>query len=202
MKHPPEDLVEKLLDASHQFVGTGLDVSMDDVAEASGVPRATLYYYFSGRDDLVNFYLTHKLESVSVAMQKAVASEGTVTERFEACIRAVLHAMADQPALCTELPEALRRAQKNFSEVALKADAVMRQPLRDLLIEGKASGDFNVPDVDMVIDALHGAVGQVALIRLTMHGELDADAVADTLVPLMVTGLSATGERLTATLAP
>jgi hypothetical protein len=72
----------------------------------------------------------------------------------------------------------------------MKADAVMRQPIRDLLIEGKANGELNVPDVDLVIDAIHGAVGQVALIRLNMYGELDADKVADTLIPLMITGLS------------
>jgi len=191
MKQPPDDLADKLIAASSQFTGTGLDVSMDEVAHAADVPRATLYYYFSGKDDIVNFYLTHKLESVSTAMQKAAASEGSVIDRLGAVIRAVLGAMADQPALCTELHEALRRAQKSFSEVALKADSVMRQPIRDLLIEGKANGELNVPDVDLVIDALHGAVGQVALIRLTMNGELDADAVADVLIPLMISGLKA-----------
>jgi len=190
MKQPPEDLVQKLIEASNQFAGTGLDLSVDEVAQAADVPRATLYYYFSGRDDLVDFYLSYKLDSMSEAMQKAAATEGTVVERLDRCIRAELHSMAAQPALCTELPEALRRAKDNFSEVALKADAVMRQPIRDLLIEGTANGELNVPDVDLVIDAINGAVGQVALIRLTMTGELDADGVADTLVPLMISGLS------------
>lgn len=191
MKRPPEDLVEKLLAASAQFGGTGLDLSMDEVAAAADVPRATLYYYFSGKDDLVNFYLTYKLDSISAAMQKALAGEGTVIDRLGACIRAVLHAMAEQPALCTELPEALRRARENFSEVALKADAVMRQPLRELLIEGEANGELEYPDVDLAIDALNGALSQVALIRIMADGELDADGVADMLIPLVVTGLSA-----------
>lgn len=190
MKQPPEDLAKKLIDASNQFAGTGLDLSVDEVAQAADVPRATLYYYFSGRDDLVDFYLSYKLDSMSEAMQKAAATEGPVVERLDRCIRAVLYSMAAQPALCTELPEALRRAKDNFSEVALKADTVMRQPIRDLLIEGAANGELNVPDVDLVIDAIIGAVGQVALIRLTMTGELDADGVADTLVPLMISGLS------------
>jgi AcrR family transcriptional regulator len=190
MKQPPEDLVQKLIEASNQFVGTGLNLSIDEVAKAADVPRATLYYYFSGKDDLVNFYLSYKLDSMSEAMQKAAASEGTVVERLDRCIRAVLHSMAAQPALCTELPEALRRAKDNFSEVALKADAVMRQPIRDLLIEGAANGELSVPDLDLVIDAINGAVGQVALIRLTKTGELDADGVADTLIPLIVSGLA------------
>ena len=191
MKQPPEDLAQKLIDASSQFGGTGLDVSMDQVAQAADVPRATLYYYFSGKEDIVNFYLSHKLDSVSTAMENAAASEGTVVDRLGEVVRAVLSAMAAQPALCTELPEALRRAQASFSEVAMKAEVVMRQPLRNLLIEGRANGELSVPDIELAIDAIHGALGQVALIRLTRDGELDADAVADTLVPLIISGISA-----------
>jgi len=191
MKQPPDDLVQKLLAASEGFGGTGLDVSIDEVAEAAGVPRATLYYYFSGHDDLVNFYLTYKLDSVTAAMEKAAASEGTAIERIGAMTRAVLRAMAAQPALCTELPQALRRAGTSFSEVGMKAEVVMRRPLREVLIEGNASGELNIPDVDLVIDALHGAIGQVALIRLSRDGTFDPDEVADNLIPLIATGLSA-----------
>lgn len=190
MKQPPDDIADKLIAASREFRGTGLDVTMEEVAEAADIPRATLYYYFSGRDDLINFYLAHKLDTVSVVMQKAAAGEGTVVERLGALIRAVLHSMAAQPAICTELPEALRKARNNFSELALKADVVMREPIRDLLIEGKANGELDVSDVDIAIDALHGAVGQVAMIRITMTGELDADEVADGLIPLVMKGLA------------
>ncbi|GMQ86631.1 MAG: hypothetical protein BMS9Abin07_2218 [Acidimicrobiia bacterium] len=191
MKRPPDDLVDKLLDAADHFRGTGLDVSMEEVAETAGVPRATLYYYFSGRDDLINFYLTSKLDSVTAAMEKAAASGGTAIERIGAMTRAVLHSMAAQPALCTELPHALHRAGTNFSEVAMKADTVMRRPMRDVLVEGKASGELNVPDVELAIDAIHGAVGQVAMIRLTRDGTFDPDEVADQLIPLIISGIRA-----------
>ena len=191
MKQPPEGLAQKLIDASSQFAGTGLDVSMDQVAQAADVPRATLYYYFSGKEDIVDFYLSHKLDSVSVAMEKAAASEGTVIDRIGEVVRAVLHAMTAQPALCTELPEALRRARAHFSEVAMKAETVMRRPLRNLLIEGQANSELNVEDIEVAIDAIHGALSQVALVRLTQDGALDADGVADTLIPLITSGISA-----------
>jgi TetR/AcrR family transcriptional regulator len=191
MKKPPEDLAEKLIAASSQFTGTGLDVSMDDVALASGVPRATLYYYFAGKDDLLDFYLSHKLDTMSTAMEKARASEGSVVDRLSGCIRAVLHAMAEQPALCLELPEALKRAKENFSEVAMKAETVMRRPLRDLLSEGNANGELDLADIELTLDALQGAVGQVAMARLMSVDGFDPDAVADQLIPLVVSGLTA-----------
>ena len=37
MKTPPEDIAQKLLEASDQFVGAGFDVSIDEVAQASGI---------------------------------------------------------------------------------------------------------------------------------------------------------------------
>ena len=190
MKKPPEDLAQKLIAASNQFTGTGLDISMDDVALASGVPRATLYYYFAGKDDLLDFYLSHKLDAMSTAMEKARASEGSVVDRVSGCVRAVLRAMAEQPALCLELPEALKRAKENFSEVAMKAETVMRRPLKDLLIEGKANGELDIPDIDLTLDALQGAVGQVAMARLMSVDGFDPDAVADQLIPLVVSGLA------------
>lgn len=61
-----------------------------------------------------------------------------------------------------------------------------------MLIEGNASGELNISDVDLVVDALHGAIGQVALIRLSRDGIFDPDEVADNLIPLIATGLTAT----------
>ena len=82
MKRPPEELAEKLLAVSDQLSGTDLDVSIDDIAKMADVPRATLYYYFSGKEDLISFFLSDKLHRASVAIGKAVAGEGTVVERL------------------------------------------------------------------------------------------------------------------------
>ena len=73
MKRPPDDLVEKLLAVSDQLTGTDLNVSVDDIAKMANVPRATLYYYFAGKEDLLSFFLSDKLHRVSVAIGKAVA---------------------------------------------------------------------------------------------------------------------------------
>ena len=67
MRKPPDDLARKLLEAGDELTGTRFDVSIDDVAKLTGVPRATLYYYFSGRDDLVAFYMNDKLTRVSLS---------------------------------------------------------------------------------------------------------------------------------------
>ena len=72
MKKLPDDLATKLLDASHQLpAGSGFDVSVDEVAQLADIPRATLYYYFSGKDDLVEFYMNDLMDRTRAAIQKA-----------------------------------------------------------------------------------------------------------------------------------
>ena len=55
MKQPPADLAERLWHVSDRFLALGSDLKIDDLAELSGVPRATIYYYFSGKDDVMAF---------------------------------------------------------------------------------------------------------------------------------------------------
>ena len=38
------------------------------------IPRATLYYYFSGKDDLIEFFMNDRMDRVRTAIEKAAAS--------------------------------------------------------------------------------------------------------------------------------
>lgn len=189
MKRPPEDLAQKLIDVSEQFKGTGLDISIDEVAVAADVPRATLYYYFSGRDDLVSFFMNDKLDRMHTTVQKAVVSEGTPTQRMERVIREVTRKLIEYPVLCMELPIALRRSD-DFSEVMLNAERTVGAPLRELLIEGKALGEFAFEDLDLTITAMNGAVMQVAMMEVLRNPEPDAVGVADNLAGAIIHGLA------------
>ena len=111
MKKLPDDLATKLLDASHQLpAGSGFDVSVDEVAQLADIPRATLYYYFSGKDDLVEFYMNDLMDRTRAAIQKAAAPEGSAAERLASVMTAVIGAFAEYPQMCLELPVAIRGA--------------------------------------------------------------------------------------------
>ena len=187
MKTPPEELAQKLLEASEQFAGRGFDVSIDDVAAASGIPRATLYYYFSGKDDLLTFFINDKLERVATAIGKATAAEGSVTDRLRGVVRAVVGAMAEYPSLCLELPQAVSQAGR-YADVAATADRVVMAPLRELLIEGRATGELVVPDVATATTALGGAVMHTCMMHTVMHGSIDSGTLGDELSRMLIDG--------------
>ena len=189
MKKPPDDIARRLIEVSDQLGGTGFDVTVDDVAKMCDVPRATLYYYFSGKDDLVAFFLNYKLESVRDALSTAASIDGTLEERLESALRAFLQAIAEHPTLCTDLPIAVHQAGA-FEEVAARMESVVLTPLRELLIEGRATGEFRLHDADIVAAALLGGLMQAAFMRYARLGEIDATALGDELVPVLLHGLA------------
>jgi TetR/AcrR family transcriptional regulator len=188
VKTPPPELTERLIAVSDQLDGTEFDVTIDEVAKLADVPRATLYYYFSGKEDLIGFFLNAKFLLVRDAIAEAASIDGTASERLTRAMTAILHALSEHPPLCTELPIAVKRAGM-MGDVMANADRVLMTPMRELLIEGRATGEFSIPDVDLTATALMGALSFVGMMHLTMSGELDADAVSKDLVPLLVNGL-------------
>ena len=98
--------------------------------------------------------------------------------------------MAEQPALCTELPAALRTAGPNVTEIAGNAERVLMAPVRELLIEGRATGELAVDDVGLTATALHGLIGNTAMMLLMRDGTFDPDAVADQVNSLLFDGLA------------
>lgn len=189
MKKLPEDLANKLLDASHQMPeGSGFDVSVDEVARMADIPRATLYYYFSGKDDLVEFYLNDLMDRTRAAIQKAAAFEGTTAERLATVMTAVIGAFAEYPKMCLELPGAIKAGQDHAVLMANMDRSVM-QPFRDVLIEGRGAGELSFTDVEVAADAIMGALHMVSMKALIMNGTLDAKETADAVVPQLINGL-------------
>jgi TetR/AcrR family transcriptional regulator len=190
MKKVPEDLAAKLYAVGDQFLAEGAEGRLDQIAEDTGVPRATLYYYFSGKDDLVTFFMQEKMQRIAVQVQKAKAGEGSALERFEAAMRASTRELAANPALCLNLMIATGRIEA-MADVMMATDRAVMAPLRELLIEARAVGDADVADIDLIVSALMGGVNMAVIQRWALTGEIDPDAMSETVVNQFLNGIRA-----------
>ena len=190
MKKIPEDLAERLYAVGDRFLADGPDVRLDQVAEVVGVPRATLYYYFSGKDDLVSFLMGEKLDRIASCVSKAVSAEGTALERFELAFRESVREFAANPALCLNLMVAMGRMEA-MADIMINVDRAVMAPLRELLIEARATGEADVDDVATVVAAIMGGINSAVLSTWALAGEVDGDAVADQLAATALNGLRA-----------
>ena len=186
VKQPPPELAERLWEVSDQFLALGSEVKVDELAELSGVPRATIYYYFSGKDDVMSFLLAQKVERAGEVIARAATGGGTTSDRLRRVFRSMLHQMAEHPALCTRLM--CWMASTAAEQLVIEAQGALMAPVRALFAEGQAAGEF--PDIDPVdaTAAVMGALSMVAM-RHTVNGDFDPDAVADSLVPCLLEGL-------------
>ena len=67
-------VVQRLVSASEQVLRPDQALRLEDIATLIGSARATLYYHFSGRDDLVAFLLEEHLRAAAQTIELAVTT--------------------------------------------------------------------------------------------------------------------------------
>lgn len=188
MRQIPEPMAQKLAAAAGDFASSWDDVRIDDIATASGIPRATLYYYFSSKEEILGFLLERVLDDLETAVAGVDHEDQPVPERLRAVVRAQLAHLGDNPALAQLLISNLGKASK-LPDLAAAIERAFHRPVRQLLALGATNGALRPVDPDLAATALYGAVTVVGLRQLVFDGHLDADDVTQQLVPMFWTGL-------------
>ena len=143
MRALPPDMRDKVMRAATLFAGSGLDgTKMEEVAAATGVPKATLYYYFEGKEDILAFLFNEILDEVARAIDGALRHGGTAADRLRAAIEAHLRVFEEYPAASRALQFDLGRAART-PHIDERIEAAFRGPVRRLLEEGAADGSLS-----------------------------------------------------------
>src|SRR3546814_15748910 len=108
----PPGLADKLTSAAGGFAVAFDDIRMEDIASARGIPRATLYYYSPGKDDVLAFLLRSMLDALQVSVDPALEVLGHTRARLRAVMRAQFGPLAAPPAAAQLLLMHLGRAAR------------------------------------------------------------------------------------------
>ena len=84
MKTKNMDKKEKILAAAREifFKKSFYEATMDDIAQISGIKKATIYYYFSSKIDLASQLLEINIENVFGKIEKIIVSTDNMKERI------------------------------------------------------------------------------------------------------------------------
>lgn len=190
MKRPPTELAARLRAVADEVLVPDRAPSIDEMATAAEIPRATLYYYFAGRDELVDFLLLDKVETVGAAVRAAAGDGQDPLVQLEAVLRTTVHNIASHPTLCTMLVARMASLSQTELLSATIEQSVLR-PLRELLDAGVAAGAFELEDAELSAHALYGAVSMAALSQVARGGYVDADRLDHALIPRLVASVRA-----------
>lgn len=190
MRTVPSQIAARLPAAAELFAERGLDnTKIEDVAAETGIPKATLYYYFSGKEEILAFLLNDTLLRVADEVAIAVQTDNNAAVRLGDVIRAQLRVMAEQPAVCRALVGDLGRAGR-MPAIADMIHSAYYQPVEALLLEGAADGTLlKQSDPKAVAMAIFGAVTISALSYLVTNQPLDETRVARSVTDLILDGL-------------
>lgn len=160
---------------------------MREIADEADLSPGNLYYYFSGKDELLLFCQERTLEHMLAAVAAARATPASRAEQLRAVLRAHVHAMLDELEGATAhlevdaLPEGMR------APIVEKRDRYERA-MRQLVIEGIARGELAPCDAALVTRAMLGAVNWTAR-WYRPDGARSVAEIADALAGYLVKGV-------------
>lgn len=190
MRRVPAQIAARLPAAAELFADRGLEeTKVEDVATATGVPKATLYYYFAGKEQILAFLLQETLQQMADEVAIAVQAPDSAATRLAAVVRAQLRVMADQPAVCRALIENLGRAGR-MPEIANSVTEAYYAPVQHLLEEGVRDRSLRATD-DPVTTAmvLFGAVTMSALAYLATGRAMSPEGLSPSILSVVLDGL-------------
>ena len=173
-----------ILDGAAQiFAVHGEQASMNDVAEASGVARATVYRYFPSRETLLDELARAAIDDVGERLTSARIDAVAPEEGIARAVRALVD-VGDPFVL-------LARRRQRFDPEGF--DRGLTEPLRQLFERGQADGDIreDITSARMT-DALIGLIVGV----LTSTPPLGKEDVTAMVTGLFLDGARARGPRL------
>lgn len=99
--NPLSDLPQHILEtATRLFIERGYrGLAMRQIAEALGVSKAALYYYFKDKEELLLAILNAHLEAMEGDFQRILAAPGHTRQKVQALMRCILAQPAEQRAV-------------------------------------------------------------------------------------------------------
>jgi AcrR family transcriptional regulator len=175
---------EAILDTTAALVGEhGLRaVTMSQIADETGIGRATLYKYFSGVEAILFAWHERRIAGHLEYLAEVRDRASDPGERLEAVLEAyALISRESQGHHDTELAAFLHRDKQ-----VARAQQQLRAMIRDLLTEAAESGDLRD---DVAADEL----ASYCLHALTAASSLPSKAAVRRLVTVILAGLRASG---------
>lgn len=152
----PESIVEA---AARLFARYGFKkTSVDDLARAAHISKATLYHYFESKELLFAEVVRSEGQRMFQHIGRALAAAPTHAQKVKAFFTALFDATANSMVLQEATSEALVEILPLAQNVTRDLECEGRQRLGDLVRQGVEAGEFTVPDPERAADGLHLAL--------------------------------------------
>ena len=188
MRTVPEEIARKLIAGTDRLSVGFEDVRMDDIAHASGIPRATLYYHFPSRQDVLTFL--HDAMLAEYRTTVVADDHGSARERLTRLFDRLIEHVTRHPGAAQVLVANIGQLAK-LTELAAGAYDPLLEQIEPILRAGIASGEMREIDVARTATAM-SILAHVTITRALVTGDIgDSPELSTWLVDLVWDGVSA-----------
>jgi AcrR family transcriptional regulator len=176
---------QKLVDVARQlFAKKGLEnTTMNDIAVASGKGRRTLYTYFKSKEDVYYAVIEGELERLSDKMDEVAEKKIRPQDKIIELIYTHLDMIKETVVRNGNLRAAffrniwmVEKVRKNFDEAEIEL-------FKKVYADGKADGEFDIDNVDLVADITHYCIKGLEVPYI--YGRLGHGMTPETSKPLV-----------------
>jgi AcrR family transcriptional regulator len=180
----------KLYGAVDVIAENGLaNTKIEEIAAASGVPKATLYYYFGGKEDILAFLLKDSLAFLAGDVATAAEAPGTGRERLAGVVAVQIEHTLSNSGTSRALIGDLGRAAR-LPDLAAAVQKAFYDPIAMVLRAGAADGSLRtVADPDAAAVSIFGTVIMTGLIHAVVGTDLSAEQITAGILDLLISGL-------------
>ena len=148
---------QNFVDVARQlFAKYGLEnTTMNDIAQASGKGRRTLYTYFESKDEVYSAVIEYELERLSDKLDEVaemrMRPQDKIIELIYTHLSMIKETVVRNGNLRAEFFRNIwmvEKARKNFDEDEIEI-------LRRIYAEGREDGEFDIDNIDLVADITH-----------------------------------------------
>lgn len=191
MRTVPISIATKVLSAADVIAERGLDgTKIEELASATGVPKATLYYYFEGKEGILSHIFGVVLDALEVAVRDALAVPGDTSQRLRQVIANHVGVFQRHPGACQALHFDIGRAARR-PDLAARNRTAYLLPVSTVISEGVGDGTFReVADPYLAALTVFGATTTTAIHVIAVE-PASLDDVADIVASVVLSGLRA-----------
>lgn len=180
----PAELDAKLRSVAQVHAARGAQISLAEVSQDTGIPRATLYYHFKGRTELLTHLVSHVLTENRDTIAKALAGVDDPLERLILTVQTQYAFLTSQPETCSALLTNLG-SFGDLGALARQVHEAFHDPVSSIIEAGQASGAFRcVDDIETLASAVWGAI-IMTVTHYEVAGVAAKPGVVDTLCDLV-----------------
>ena len=170
--------------------------TMEDIARAARMAKATLYYYFTSKEDILREIIQREGETLRKELEEAVRNANTAKEKLEKYAYTRFHFLRKLALYYKTINEKLYSHIQFIEQERKKFDEFEMDMLEKILREGVERGEFDIPGprlyAFMLLQAIKGLEFPLATgVALNFDGkEMELDRALSLLLNILLHGIS------------